>query len=225
MRTAPVSTPTTTSPYAVNLDLNGRRALVVGGGAVAARKVRGLLAAGAQVTVVAPEAVAEITDDHRVRWHQRPYRRGEVASYRLAVTTTGDPTVDGQVYWDAEAADVWLNSADDPEHCSFTLPAVTTHDDLQVAVSTNGRSPAVAAWLRRTIDGAIGPEHATVLTLASEVRTELRTAAGSTESAGWEAALDDHLLELVRAGDLDSARRRIRSAVGLDDPRMDEAVL
>ena len=210
MRTAPVSTPTTTSPYAVNLDLNGRRALVVGGGAVAARKVRGLLAAGAQVTVVAPEAVAEITDD---------------LSYRLAVTTTGDPTVDGQVYWDAEAADVWLNSADDPEHCSFTLPAVTTHDDLQVAVSTNGRSPAVAAWLRRTIDGAIGPEHATVLTLASEVRTELRTAAGSTESAGWEAALDDHLLELVRAGDLDSARRRIRSAVGLDDPLTDEAVL
>jgi siroheme synthase (precorrin-2 oxidase/ferrochelatase) len=92
-------------------------------------------------------------------------------------------------------------------------------------VSTNGRSPAVAAWLRRTIDGAIGPEHATVLTLASEVRTELRSAAGSSESAGWEAALDDHLLDLVRAGDLDAARQRIRTAVGLDDPLMDGAVL
>ena len=215
----------TTSPYPVNLDLQGRRALVVGGGDVAARKVRGLLAAGAQVTVVAPEAVDEIANDHRVRWHQRPYRRGEVASYRLAVTATGDPTVDGQVYWDAEAADVWLNSADDPEHCSFTLPAVTTRDDLQVAVSTNGRSPAVAAWLRRTIDGAIGPEHATVLTLASEVRAELREIAGSSESAGWEAALDDHLLDLVRVGDLVAARQRIRTAVGLDDPLMDGAIL
>ena len=216
---------TATSPYAVNLDLNGRRSLVVGGGTVAARKVRGLLAAGAQVTVVAPEAVAEMTGDHRVRWLQRPYRRGEVASYRLAVTATGDPKVDGQVYWDAEAADIWLNSADDPENCSFTLPAVTTHDDLQVAVSTNGRSPAVAAWLRRTIDGAIGPEHATVLTLASEVRTELRSAAGSSESDRWEAALDDHLLDLVRAGDLDAARQRIRTAVGLHDPLIDGAVL
>ena len=215
----------TTSPYPVNLDLQGRRALVVGGGGVAARKARGLLAAGAQVTVVAPEAGDEIANDHRVRWHQRPYRRGEVASYRLAVTATGDPTVDGQVYWDAEASDVWLNSADDPAHCSFTLPAVTTRDDLQVAVSTNGRSPAVAAWLRRTIDGSIGPEHATVLTLASEVRTELRETTGSSESAGWEAALDDHLLDLVRAGDLVAARQRIRTAVGLDDPLMDGAIL
>ena len=215
----------TTSPYPVNLDLQGRRALVVGGGDVAARKARGRLAAGAPVPGGAPEAVGEIANDHRVRWHQRPYRRGEVASYRLAVTATGDPTVDGQVYWDAEASDVWLNSADDPEHCSFTLPAVTTRDDLQVAVSTNGRSPAVAAWLRRTIDGSIGPEHATVLTLASEVRTELRETTGSSESAGWEAALDDHLLDLVRAGDLVAARQRIRTAVGLDDPLMDGAIL
>lgn len=203
------------TPYPVNLDLAGRRALVVGGGSVAARKVRGLLASGADVTVVAPDAVDEIADDHRVRWHQRPYRRGEVASYRLAVSATGDPAVDGQVYWDAEAADVWLNSADDPEHCSFTLPAVTSRDDLQVTVSTNGRSPAVAAWLRRTIDAAVGPEHAAVVSLAAEVRGELRAATGTSESPGWADALDDDLVDLVRAGDLEAARHRLRSAVGL----------
>ena len=100
------------------------------------------------MSVVAPVAVDEIADNPRVRWHERPYRRGEVASYRLAVTATGDPSVDGQVHWDAEAAGVWLNSADDPERCSFTLPAVSRHDDLQITVSTNGHSPAVAAWLR-----------------------------------------------------------------------------
>jgi siroheme synthase-like protein len=203
------------TPYPVNLDLAGRRALVVGGGTVAARKVHGLLAAGADVTVVAPEAVDEIADDHRVRWHQRPYRRGEVASYRLAISATGDPAVDGQVYWDAEAADVWLNSADDPQHCSFTLPAVTSRDDLQVTVSTNGRSPAVAAWLRRTIDAAVGPEHATVVALAAEVRAELRAATGTSESPGWVDALDDDLVDLVRVGDLEAARHRLRSAVGL----------
>ena len=203
------------SPYPINLDLAGRRTLVVGGGSVAARKVRGLLAAGAHVTVVAPDAIDEIADDHRVRWHQRPYRRGEVAFYRLAVSATGDPAVDGQVYWDAEAADVWLNSADDPEHCSFTLPAVTARDDLQVTVSTNGRSPAVAAWLRRTIDAAIGPEHGTVVALASEVRAELRSATGTSESTGWEEALDEALVDLIRAGDLDAARGRLRAAVGL----------
>jgi len=203
------------TPYPVNLDLAGRRALVVGGGTVAARKVRGLLAAGADVTVVAPDAVDEIADDHRVRWHKRPYRRGEVASYRLAVSATGDPAVDGQVYWDAEAADVWLNSADDPEHCSFTLPAVTSRDDLQVTVSTNGRSPAVAAWLRRTVDAAVGPEHATIVSLAAEVRAELRASTGTSESPGWADALDDDLVGLVQTGDLDAARNRLRSAVGL----------
>ncbi|MEE2958725.1 MAG: bifunctional precorrin-2 dehydrogenase/sirohydrochlorin ferrochelatase [Actinomycetota bacterium] len=203
------------TPYPVNLDLTGHRALVVGGGTVAARKVDGLLAAGADVTVVAPEAVDEIADDHRVRWHQRPYRRGEVASYRLAISATGDPAVDGQVYWDAEAADVWLNSADDPQHCSSTLPAVTSRGDLQVTVSTNGRSPAVAAWLRRTIDAAVGPEHATVVALAAEVRAELRAATGTSESPGWVDALDDDLVDLVRVGDLEAARHRLRSAVGL----------
>ena len=203
------------TPYPVNLDLAGRRALGVGGGTVAARKVHGLRAAGADGTVVAPEVVDEIADNHRVRWHQRPYRRGEVAFYRLAISATGDPAVDGQVYWDAEAADVWLNSADDPQHCSFTLPAVTSRNDLQVTVSTNGRSPAVAAWLRRTIDAAVGPEHATVVSLAAEVRAELRAATGTSESPGWVDALDDDLVDLVRVGDLEAARRRLRTAVGL----------
>ena len=182
---------------------------------MAARKVQGLLAAGAEVTVVAPVALQEIADDHRVRWHRRPYRRGEVASYRLVVTATGDPAVDGQVFWDAEAADVWLNSADDPEHCSFTLPAVPTLDDLQVTVSTNGRSPAVAAWLRRAIDETVGPEHATVVSLAAEVRSELRSVTGTSESPDWANALDDALVDLVRSGDLEGARQYLRSALGL----------
>ena len=210
MWTTPVNSNFSPNPYPVNLDLTGRRVLVVGGGPVAARKVQGLLAAGAEVTVVAPVALQEIADDHRVRWH-----RGEVASYRLAVTATGDPAVDGQVFWDAEAADVWLNSADDPEHCSFTLPAVTTLDDLQVTVSTNGRSPAVAAWLRRAIDETVGPEHATVVSLAAEVRSELRSVTGTSESPDWANALDDALVDLVRSGDLEGARQYLRSALGL----------
>ena len=211
----PVNPNFSPNPYPVNLDLTGRRVLVVGGGPVAARKVQGLLAAGAEVTVVAPVALQEIADDHRVRWHRRPYRRGEVASYRLVVTATGDPAVDGQVFWDAEAADVWLNSADEPEHCSFTRPAVTTLDDLQVTVSTNGRSPAVAAWLRRAIDETVGPEHATVVSLAAEVRSELRSVTGTSESPDWANALDDALVALVRSGDLEGARQYLRSALGL----------
>ena len=202
-------------PYPVNLDLDGRPVLVVGGGRVAAAKATGLADAGARVTVVAPEAVSPLTDDPRFHWQRRPYHRGEVASYRLAVAATGDPVVDGRVHRDAEAAGVWLNSADDPAHCTFTLPAVSRHGDLQVAVSTNGRSPAVAAWIRRLLDRWIRPEHARVLALASEVRGELREATGTTESPGWEDAFDDQLLEMVRGDQTDAARERLRRAVGL----------
>jgi len=205
------------TPYPVNLDLTGRRVLVVGAGPVAARKVAGLLDAGADVTVVAPTAVDEIADDSGVRWHERPYRRGEVASYRLAVTATGDPDVDDQVHRDAEAAGVWLNSADDPERCTFTLPAVSRHGDLQVTVSTNGNSPAVSRWLRQSLFDDIGPEHAAVLDLASEVRTELREATGTSESPAWGIALNDALVDTVRRGDLDAARAALRCGLGLPE--------
>ena len=142
VRTAPVSA-AFEAPYPVNLDLWGRRVLVVGGGQVAARKVAGLLSAGAAVTVVAPDAVAEIAEDPDVRWHQRPYRRGEVASYRLAITATDDPSVNRQVARDGDAANVLVNSADDPANCSFILPAVVRRGDLQLTVSTNGLQPGV----------------------------------------------------------------------------------
>ena len=207
--------PVRPSPYPVNLDLTGRRALVVGAGPVAARKVSGLLEAGADVTVVAPTAVAEIAGDSGLRWHERPYRRGEVASYRLAVTATGDTEVDSQVHRDAEAAGVWLNSADDPERCTFTLPAVSRHGDLQVTVSTNGNSPAISRWLRRSLFDDIGPEHSTLLALASEVRAELCEATGTSESPAWDTVLDDDLVETVRRGDLDAARQALRSGLGL----------
>ena len=223
MRNPPVSS----HPYPVNLDLSGRNVLVVGAGAVAARKVQGLVAAGARVTVVAPEAVPELVEaaeNGAVRWHQRTYRRGEVASYRLAVAATGDPDVNGQVHWDAEAAGVWLNAADDPDRCSFTLPAVIRRDDLQVAVSTNGRSPAVAAWLRRSLEESIGPEHASLLALVAEVREDLRVERSTTETSDWEAALDGDLLDLIRSGDVEGARLRLRRALGLPGaPTLEEA--
>ena len=94
---------------------------------------------------------------------QRPYRRGEVAGYRLAVAATGDPAVNQQVYDDGEAAGVWVNCADDPERCSVTLPARVRRGRLMVTVSTGGHSPAVAAWLRDRLAAELGPEYDTLV--------------------------------------------------------------
>ena len=219
MNTAePQSAAFAAEPFPVNLNLAGRSVLVVGGGPVAARKTASLKRAGASVTVVAPAAVPEIADDPAVRWRRRPYRAGEAGGYRLVVTATDDPDVNAAAARDGEAANVFVNSADDPANCSFALMSVLRRGDLQVTVSTSGRSPAMARWLRRRLERRIDSGHARLLDLAAEVRAEARAAFGTSESPGWDAALDGGLLESVRAGREDEARARLRRCLGLPHP-------
>ena len=208
--------PSNPVPYPVNLCLAGQPVLVVGGGPVAARKVEALLRAGAHPTVVSPTAVDAISEHPGVAWQRRPYRSGEAGSYRLVVTATSDPAVNAQVARDCEAANVFVNSADDPANCTFTLPSVVRRGDLQVAVSTGGRSPALARWLRRRIEREIDSGYRALLELLAETRAETKAAHGTSEVPGWEAALDDGLLELVRIGRIDEARSRLRSHLGLE---------
>jgi precorrin-2 dehydrogenase/sirohydrochlorin ferrochelatase len=196
--------------YPVNLRLEGRRVLVVGGGRIALGKARGLVEAGADVTVVAPDVVDGFEG---VRVERRPYAVGEAAGYRLVVTATGDPAVDQQVFDDAEAAGVWVNSADDPARCSFTLPARVGRGDLLVTVSTGGRSPALASWLRERLEADLGPEHEQLLDLLAEERDRLRATGASSEQAGWKRALGSGMLDLVREGDLVAARELLRTCL------------
>ena len=210
--------PSTPVPYPVNLCLAGQPVLVVGGGPVAARKVEALLRAGARPTVVSPTAADAIAEHPDVVWQRRPYRSGEAGSYRLVVTATSDPAVNAQVARDCEAVNVFVNSADDPANCTFTLPSVVRRGDLQVAVSTGGRSPALARWLRRRIEREIDSGYTALLELLAEARAETRATRRTSESSGWEAALDGGLLELVRVGRTDEARSLLRRHLGLDTP-------
>jgi precorrin-2 dehydrogenase / sirohydrochlorin ferrochelatase len=204
--------------YPVNLLLAGRRVLVVGGGAVAASKVQGLLEARAEVHVVARE-VGDVVRALPVTWEERPYERGEVAGYRLAVACTDDPAVNRAVHDDGEAAGVWVNAADDPANCSLTLPARVRQGRLLVTVSTGGHSPALASWLRRRFEAELGPEYDMLIDLLSEQRESARAAGRSTEEMDWRAALDSGMLDLVRDGRLDEARLRLAAALGQPPPR------
>lgn len=210
--------------YPVNLDLFGEPALVVGGGHVAARKVNGLLEAGAVVTVVAPrlvDALVDLTrDEPALRWFPRPYRRGEAASYRVVVTTTGDRDVDSQVVRDARATGIPVNSADDPANCSFTLPAIVRAGDIQVTVSTAGRSPAMASWLRDRFAGSLDAPMVDALALIASVRSDLRASGISTEVAGWRRALDSGLVDLVAEGHLEQAEALLVAELQRDGLRV-----
>ena len=201
--------------YPVNLIVRGRRCLVVGGGQVAARKVAGLVACGAQVHVIAPDVTAPIDTTPGVTIERRAYRAGDAAAgeYRLVLTASDDPAVNAAVYDEADAAGIWVNSADDPDHCTFTLPAVVRRGPLTVAVGTGGHSPAAAAWIRARLEAEFGPEYETLIGLLSDERRHRHEAGGSTEEVDWQRALDSDVLDLIRAGDITAAKERLKACL------------
>ena len=201
--------------YPVHLRLKNQRVLVVGGGNVAINKVNGLRRAGASITIVAPSIRPELRALDDVQRIERPYRRGEVASYRLAITCTDDRETNRQVFADGEAAGVLVNSADDPEHCRFILPAVARQSGLSVTVSTAGQSPALATWLRSRFEQEFDASYAELLDLLAEIRAEAKRTHGTSEVRGWTEALDAGVPELVRSGDHDAARQLLREHLGL----------
>ncbi len=198
----------------MSLDVVGRPCLVVGGGPVAARKARTLQECGASVTVIAPtlssEMEALVPSLHTVE--RRSYDPGDASTFRLVVTATGIPDVDGAVYADAEAAGVWVNSADDRAHSSFILPAVHRDGAVTVSVSTGGVSPALASWLRTRVASQCGESLGDLALLLGEGREDLKRGGLRSDSVDWAAILDGPLPELVRSGDVDNARAIIDSA-------------
>jgi siroheme synthase-like protein len=152
-----------------------------------------------------------------------------VASYRLAITCTGDPAVDAQVYRDGEAAGVWVNSADDIANCSYYLPAVARAGSISVAVGTDGASPALASFLRRRAQADLDDGVEELAALLVEIRAELRQATGTSEHPAWAPTLDwgghdqGSLLDVVRLGGSEQAEAILRHALGLasDDQELD----
>lgn len=140
--------------YPVFLDLKGLEVLVVGAGKVALRKVRGLVEAGAQVTVVSPRAEPEFASLD-VEWKARCFDWEDVQNQVLVYAATDNRAVNRAVAEAAKAKGIWVNVADAPEECSFLVPSRIRRGDLQVAVSTSGRDPRVAVGLRRQIESLL----------------------------------------------------------------------
>jgi precorrin-2 dehydrogenase / sirohydrochlorin ferrochelatase len=200
--------------YPVSLLVRGRACLVVGGGHVAERKASGLLAGGAHVHVVANEVKPVMRQlSGLASLEERPYRRGEVAGYWLVVAATGDPVTNQAVYDDGEAARVWVNSADDPDRCSFILPAVARQGPVTVAISTAGYSPALASWLKAQFSAQMGPELAELAELLAEARAKLKAAGKSTEAVDWRPGLGSAMLDLIRDGRRAEAKERLEACL------------
>lgn len=197
----------------VGLRVSGRSVLVVGAGRIAARKTAVYLGHGAVVTVVAPsqsEAMNNLAVHTR---HRRPFQPEDLDGVWLVVTATGIPAVDDLVYREAERRKIWCNAADDPAHCSVILPAVSRKGDITIAVSTNGTSPAVAAWLGRRVDRLLDDATLEVASIAARVRAVVRSQGIPTEVPAWQQILDGQALDLVASGRGHELERTLYNAV------------
>jgi siroheme synthase-like protein len=198
-------------PYLAALDLRGRRCVVAGGGAVARRKVEGLLAAGADVLVVAPE-IGEMPPGAALAL--REARLDDLDGAALAVCATDDPAANAALAREARRRGVLVNVVDDPESGTFTVPAVARRGRVQVGVSTGGASPLLARRLRDELAAHVTDGHSQLARLLAELRAEWEPRAMSAgvppaaRRAAWRAVLDLPLLQLLRSGRADEARDR-----------------
>jgi precorrin-2 dehydrogenase/sirohydrochlorin ferrochelatase len=197
--------------YPVFLDLNGRLAVIIGGGKVAERKAKTLSGYGADVVVIAPEVSEELLQlqaDGLVTVEQRGYVRGDLDGVFLAVSATDSEEVNRAVVAEAHERGCLVNVVDVPELCDFIVPSIVQRGGLQIAISTGGAAPTIAKRLRKRFQAEFGEEWADYIDLLGDVRLLVMERVPGGEAARkpiLERIADSDLLERLRAGERPSA--------------------
>jgi len=207
--------------YSVTLNIHGKLCVVVGGGAVAERKVLSLLEAGATVRLISPQLTCtlhELADAGQIDWLNRRFEHGDLTDALLVFAATDNAAVNAAVAQDAAAAGKLVNVADAPELCGFQAPAVVRRGDLSIAISTSGKSPALAARIRKALAAEYGPEYAVLLDLLGRIRE--RTLAGTADSQArrnlFENLLHEDILLWIKTGQQERLRSHLRAVLGPD---------
>lgn len=158
------------------LKLEGRSCLVVGAGAIGEPKIESLLTAGASVRVIAPRVTAAVAEWARagaIVWEEREFKTADLDGVFLVISATSSREVNGAIFHEAQQQNILCNVVDDPEYCDFYYPAVVRRGDLQLAISTNGHSPALAQRIRRELEIQFGPEYGEWLEELGKIRQQL----------------------------------------------------
>jgi precorrin-2 dehydrogenase/sirohydrochlorin ferrochelatase len=181
------------SLFPIFLKLQGKLVVVVGGGIVAGGKIPGLLSAGARVRVISPAitpVIAEWVRKREIDWLPKTFSAGDLSGAHLVIAATSAPGVNEVVFREAEGLGVLCNAVDDIEHCHFYYGSIVQRGDLQIAISTNGKSPALAQRLRKELETQFGPEYEVWVEWLGAAREFLRT---SNDDADSNKTLLHHL--------------------------------
>ena len=214
--------------YPAFLDLNGRLVVVIGGGIIAERKIQQLLAANATVSLISPDStspVAKLAQNGTIQWYERVYQVGDLNGAWLAIAATDNSSINEAIAQEAEQRKIFLNVVDKSELCGFIAPSIIEKGPVTIAISTAGKSPALARKLRELIDGTQNPEHynhegfcrciewAAAIELLAEVRTELKSEGVIASPEKWQSAMDTHLLETIQSGQIKYAKEYLKHAL------------
>jgi precorrin-2 dehydrogenase/sirohydrochlorin ferrochelatase len=196
--------------YPIFLKIRGKRCVVVGGGQVARRKVRALLEYGANIEVISPDPCPELIElegRRKIGILKRQYQPGDLNKALIAIAATDSSDLNQQVVKEAQDKAVLVNAADDLENSDFIVPSYLRRGDITIAVSTAGRSPALARKIRARLEKEFGDEYASLVRLIGEVRAEVRRQKVKVSGEDWQEALDlDLILDLLKRGEAEKAR-------------------
>ena len=201
--------------YPVFLDISGKPCAVIGGGEVAYRKLQRLLQCGARVTVIA-DALSPELETLKARGEiahiDGQYAAEHIASAFIVIGATDSRKVNEQIFRDARARHVLVNIVDEPERCDFILPSIVERGDLAVAVSTGGKSPALAKRLRRELEQIFGTEYEIYLNIMGQIRETVLARGKSSDQNRqiFELLVQSDLLDLIRKKDWSAVRVLIR---------------
>ena len=205
--------------YPVFLNVKGKKCVVVGGGQVALRKVRALLEHGADVETITPDLcleLAELAGSGAISALSREYREGDLKAAFVAIAATDNSEINRRVVAEARQKAVLVNVVDDAENSDFIAPSYLRRGDVAIAVSTGGKSPALARKIRSRLEKEMGNEYALLASLAGDARAEVRQRKSRIDSDGWQEALDlDLLLDLLKKGEWERARETLFSRLGI----------
>ncbi len=205
--------------YPLSLDICGKLCLVVGGGRVAARKARGLLAAGGRVRVVSPalhQAMEALLAQEGIEWQRKPFTAGDVEGAFLVFAATDKPEVQAAVLAAARSNNLLINVADNPDDCDFQVPAVLRRGELSISIATNGTTPAVAALVRRQLEAVIGEEYALLTALMGAVRGDILQQAftDAEKKILFQKILRDDIVLWLRERQWTKVRQHLEEVIG-----------
>jgi precorrin-2 dehydrogenase/sirohydrochlorin ferrochelatase len=204
------------SYYPIFVDLRNQGVLVVGGGEVAERKIKDLLMYNCRISIASPRltsSLKELVDRGEVRLIDPDSLDESLTAFFMVIAATDDSAFNSRIASKAKALGILVNSVDQPLDCTFIMPSVVRSGDLQIAISTGGKSPALAKKIRGELEGIFGPEYASFIELLGMIRRELLSMGkpSSENKIIFQRLVNSPIMELIKEGDIGGVKRTLSS--------------